>query len=112
LVCKTVERKSQLVPRKVTIESSIKFFGLDIGRSEGSTVSVEFDLPEGMDSKEFRRAYFTEKEQLDLTTLAMEKARGSVKDSAYVNSRQRIKQSYDKILGRSTADEAGNTPAE
>jgi len=107
-----VESKSQLVPRKVTIESSIKFFGLDIGRSEGSTLSVEFDIPEGMDPKEFKRAYFTEKEQLDLAALAMEKARGSVKDSAYTNSRQRIKQSYDRILGRGTADEAGNTPTE
>jgi len=104
--------KSQLVPRKVVLGSSIKFFGLDIGRSDGTEISVEFEVPDGIDGKELKKAMLLEKENLDNLVLIMENAKGTMKESFWKTSRQRLKDAYDSMLGRKKVDESSQPPAE
>lgn len=94
---------SKLQPRNITIESSTKFFGLDSGSSTGSTVAVEFDIPEGLEAADLRRATLEEKERLDLLTLTMELARGAIDNDAFERRKARIKAYYDKLLNRTQA---------
>jgi len=92
--------KSRLVPRTITVESNLKLFGLEQGRSEGSSVSIAFEVPEDMDEKELQRSMYLEKEGLDQAVLVMERVKGSLNDGMHKQSRDRIKLAYDKILKR------------
>lgn len=96
---------SKLRPKNITIESNVKFFGLDSGVSSGSTIAVEFEIPDGLEAADLRRAALEEKERLDLLTLTMELARGAIERNAYESRKKTLKVYYDKLLNRVKDDE-------
>lgn len=99
---------TRLIPKKLTLESSAKFWGgeRDGGFSSGSSQVVEFEVPEGMGLKDFSRAKFEEKERLDLQILLMELSRGALSKKDYQHRKDLVKAYYDKLLGRENDDRA------
>lgn len=89
-----------LRPRSITLESTFKVFSLDKGASDGSTLTMAFDVPPEMSPQELRKALLTEKERMDLLVLTMERAKGVVPDSVWVARKNRLKATYDQILKR------------
>lgn len=96
---------SRLQPKSITLESSLKFFGLDSGRSDGSSTSITFEIPPDMSSGEFRKALLEEKEQLDLLVATMELAKGTFARSKYENYKSGLRATYDKLLKRNGNEE-------
>lgn len=96
--------KKLLAPRTVTIESNLKAFGLDKGISDGTTVSVTYDVPPDTTRPEFTRLVLEEKERLDKLALYMEHAKGSVENDFLSRRKAQIERGYDKLLKR-TADD-------
>lgn len=94
----------KLTPKTVQIGSELKFFGLDRGASDGSSVSITFDIPEGVDDKEMRKLILTEKEKLDKLVLYCEQIKGSVDESVFKQRKAAITTAYDKLLGRTKAE--------
>ena len=97
---KNPDRELELIPGKVQLTSSLKFFGLDAGSSDGTEISIEFDVPAGMDRKTLRRAMLEEQERLDNLALYAQRLKGAVKDGLFHRRRAVIKENYDKLLGR------------
>lgn len=91
---------SRLRPRTITIESTVKFFELDRGMSSGSTVQMQFDIPDDMEDAELKIVRMEEKERLDLVLLSMEVARGGMSVENYSKRKNAIKANYDKLLKR------------
>ena len=89
-----------LKPKRVTIESNAKFFELDRGMSSGSTISMEYDIPEDLEGNDLKLEVYKRKEILDLTLLAMEVARGGISNQSYAERKEIIRNNYDKILKR------------
>lgn len=94
---------SYLQPTRITIESTLKIFSLDKGASDGSTLTIEFNLPEGALSADLsvKRAILEEKEVIDLLVLTMEKAKGVMSDALFLARKAMLKKSYDALLRRS-----------
>lgn len=90
----------KLIAKQVTVGSEAKFFGLDRGASDGSSVSITFEIPEGMDEKELKRAMLVEKERLDMFVLVAERIKESMPDNVFQQRKAALKSQYDKLLGR------------
>lgn len=87
-----------LTPSKVFLESSLKFFGLDVGSSSGSTLGIEYSVPEGLTGVELKKAILDSKMGLDLTVLAMEKMRGAVDHQVFSERKAFVQASYGRLL--------------
>lgn len=95
-----------LQPKSVRIEATLKYFGLDKGSSEGTAVSIEYLIPEGISRNELTKLMLTENERLDVFCLLSERLRGSLSDVDYKNRRDTLKLKYESLLGKVT--EAGH----
>jgi hypothetical protein len=95
----------RLTPRKVSIEANLKLFTLQTGISTGSSITVEFDVPDGLDPAELKDELYREKEQLDATLLTMELVRESLSREDYDRMRRRQRGAYDILLKRKPKDE-------
>jgi hypothetical protein len=97
----------KLIPKRVTVESSLKpFRSTDLGgASDGTSMSIEFEVPDGMDGRELRKAILSEKEHLDLLVLASERMKGAVSHELYQSRKKMLKASYDTALGRTQGED-------
>jgi hypothetical protein len=102
-----------LIPRQITVGSDFKAFTKSdpIGLSDGSSVSITFDVDPNLNDVELSRLVFIEKEKLDLATLTMEYAKGSITDTLFQHRKARIRGTYDKILKRGPEQTGGDQPA-
>lgn len=90
---------SKLKPRSVTIQSEVKFFRLgDNGSSDGSSIGVTFDIPDGLSAKETRLEILKEKRALDIMVLNAERLKGTIDERRYDLRKQAITTAYDKAL--------------
>lgn len=92
----------KMVPKTVRITSMLKFFGLETGSSGGTELSVEFAVPDGVTTKDFKRMVFEEKERLDTMALYAEAAKGSILASVFDSRKMVLRESYDRLLGRNS----------
>lgn len=88
-----------LAPRRVILTSSLKFFGLDVGASDGTEVAIEYELS-GEEGDDPRSDILAAKERLDLVVLAMEYAKGSLSAEKFVTRKSVLKARYDQLLRR------------
>lgn len=95
----------KLTPRSITISSELKFFGLDRGASEGTNLSVTFDIPEGVEGQLLKQLMLREKKSLDLLALACEHIKGSIGAEGYANRKALIERGYAPLLGKSEKEE-------
>lgn len=100
-----------LVPTKVRIKGQLKVWGGGAGQgvSDGSSFSVEYDVPDGIDLKTFRRLCLEQKQVLDQMALITERLKDAIGDEFYKLRMGKMKQNYDRVLGRLKDDGAGNT---
>jgi hypothetical protein len=93
---------SDLVPKRVWIRGEFKKWGGDreSGRTAGTTLEVEFDVPDGLGGRELLRQVHEEKEKLDLAALTSEYLRGTLGGSEYRRERATIRERYAKALDR------------
>lgn len=89
-----------LNPKKITIESNLKFFGLEIGASSGSTLTVDYEIEGSASTSELKSLYLTEKERLDQSVLLMEYARGALSGVDFTERKTVLTANYDKMLKR------------
>lgn len=94
-----------LMPTSFKLESSLKAFGLDKGFSDGSAVEFTYNVPPGLDRRDFMTLLWTEKERLDRMVLRMELAKGSITKQQYDARIGTLTGVYDKLLGRVKTDE-------
>ena len=92
-------------PKKVTLGSESKHFALDDGMSNGSSVSITFDIPKDMLNKDLVTWMYSEKEKLDLFVLSAEVLKGSLTKIAYAARKKVIKENYDRLLHRQSEDD-------
>lgn len=97
---RTLRAELRLRPDRITLEASLKLFGLDQGQSNGSTIAIEFDVPADMDPDYVREQTWREKERLDVLVATMELARGNLTRDAYDKWRAFHKKAYDSLLKR------------
>lgn len=88
----------QLIPKEVTIEGSFKTFGLDKGRSDGTTVSMTFTVPEGMSIGELRMAMLKEKCKVDVLCFTAEALKGTIAAPLYEKLKGDLTKAYDKLV--------------
>lgn len=93
-----VKEIKELVPVTVTLESSLKLFGLQRGESVGTAVSVEFSVPGGVTRKDLTLLLLAEQERLDKYCLLAEHAKGAMDDGAFNVAKASICDRYDLIL--------------
>lgn len=89
-----------LKAKTVTIESSLKLFGLDRGMSDGSAVIITFEIEGDGTEADVRRATLEQKEKLDVLVATMELATGAMSNDQYTSRKKYIKGAYDHILKR------------
>lgn len=82
------------------VESSLKVFSLDRGSSDGSTISITFDVPPGMQRNDLNRALLEEKEKLDMLVLHMERLKGTISPDFFGTRADQIKAAYATIPKR------------
>lgn len=87
-----------LTPKNVRLESSLKYFGLEKGSSEGTTISIEYGVPEGITRKDLTILMLAENERLDLFCLLTERLRGALTDADYTTRRDALKAKYKTLL--------------
>lgn len=88
----------KLKATEVWVESSFKAFGLDRGKSSGSTVSVKFAIPSDVEGLELRLQVLEEKKRLDLLVLSMEMLRGGISNKDYQETKSAVTATYEKIF--------------
>lgn len=93
----------------MTVTSDLKIFGLESGRSSGSSISMSFEVEEEQ-SQDLTKRIYAIKFDLDKKTLAMEFLRGSMLRSEYDERLLALKTSFGKLLGdqNDTANSQGN----
>lgn len=92
-----IKEMSEFIPKKVRIESNLKLFSLEGGKSTGSSIEVEYDVPEGISKDDFTRLVMKHKEKLDYDLLIMEMARGSLSTGDHNRLKGAEKELYQKI---------------
>ncbi|HEC65657.1 MAG TPA: hypothetical protein ENI23_10195 [bacterium] len=92
-------------PKKVTLGSESKHFVLEDGVSNGSSVSVTFDIPKDMPKKELVTWMYSEKERLDLFVLSAEVLKGALSKDLYAVRKAVIKENYDRLLHRQSEED-------
>jgi len=95
---------TKLTPKSVTIGSEAKHFELDGGVSNGSSISITFDVPNTTSRKELAKWILTEKEKLDLFVLSAEVLKGALSKEHYAARKLLIKSNYDRALHRQSED--------
>lgn len=99
-------QETTLKPVRVTLESSLKLFGLQQGSSEGSLIQMTFEIPEGFENNgQLLRLMLREKEKLDLFCLSAERLRGTLTSEEYQRRRALILQSYASVLDKDVTTE-------
>jgi len=98
---------TKLIPTKVTIGSEAKHFNLDDGVSNGSSVSMTFDIPEPSVTTrhDLNGWILAEKEKLDLFVLSAEVLKGALSKEDFARRRATIKANYDRVLHRLSEDD-------
>ncbi|HEC60639.1 MAG TPA: hypothetical protein ENI27_00100 [bacterium] len=89
-----------LIPKKITLGSEAKHFALDEGVSNGSSVSMTFDVPKGISKHDLVQWMYLEKEKLDLFVLSAEFLKGAVSTAEYTARKATIQMNYDRVLHR------------
>lgn len=84
---------------RTTIESSLKFFGLDQGVSTGSSMTVEVDIPFEFGTPEFAREALLAKLKLDKLVLTAEATAGHISGAEYKQRKHVLLNSERKIKG-------------
>jgi len=97
---------TKLTPRSVTIGSEAKNFALDDGVSNGSSISITFDIPRDADRHELAISILSEKEKLDLFVLSAEYLKGALSSDEYARRKALIKANYDRCLHRQSSDDS------
>lgn len=94
------EEPKRLIPRRVTVGTSFKSWGGEpsSGTSEGTDLSIEFDVPDGIQGKELKLALLLEKMELDQLALVAERAKGTITNDFFARRRDLLKANYGKIL--------------
>ena len=92
-------------PKKITLGSEAKHFQLDDGMSNGSSVSMTFDIPDDLPNKDLVMWMYAEKEKLDLFVLSAEHLKGALGRDDYIRRKTQIKAAYDTLLHRRSDDE-------
>jgi len=97
---------TKLIPKSVTIGSEAKHFALDDGVSNGSSISITFDVPKPdiTTRKDLTQWILAEKEKLDLLVLSAEVLKGALSSDEYARRKTLIKANYDKALHRHSDD--------
>jgi hypothetical protein len=82
------------------IQTEAKFFGLERGSSDGTVISMTYDVDSAAlgDRNGFRIELFREKLSLDLMALAMERMKGSVPEAMYNARVSAVRSAYDRAL--------------
>lgn len=97
---------SKLRPTSITLHSELKFFRLgDNGSSDGTSMGITFEVPEGLAGKDLRIEMLREKRALDLMVLNAEMLKGSIDATRYEKRKAVLIQQYDKALKGLTGDE-------
>lgn len=104
--------EATLIPKQVTVTSEVKFFGLDRGASDGSGLTVTFDIPPGISRKDLERMIWVEKERLDLQVLIAERVKESITEENFKHRVERMKATYAKLVGREVPAPVPAQPAE
>ena len=93
---------SDLEPRRTWIRGEFKKWGGDreSGRTAGTTLEVEFDVPEGLSGSALRRAILEEKEKLDQLALTAEYLRGTLTQAEFAEERGTLRERYDRAFDR------------
>lgn len=100
----------KLQPRSVTIQSEVKFFRLgDAGSSDGTSMGMTFDIPEGMTTREVRIEMLKEKRALDLMVLNAERLKGTIDDRRYDLRKSTIMRSYEAALKGTESEQQTDT---
>lgn len=86
-----------LIPKEVTVESTFKAFDLDAGKSDGTTISVTYSVPEGATQLELAEAVMRESYRTSSQCLKAEAAKGSISDSFYKERMERMKVTYGRM---------------
>lgn len=86
-------------PKSFTVESSLKFFGLERGVSSGTMLQATFELEDGED---LQSSMIKAKESLDGLALKMEVANGGVTKDAFARISTGQREVYNRLLGRKT----------
>ena len=92
-------------PKKMTLGSESKHFALDEGMSNGSSVSITFDIPKDMPNKDLVTWMYSEKERLDLFVLSAEVLKGALSKNEYAVRKATIKTNYDRLLHRRSEED-------
>lgn len=89
-----------LTPTTILIQSEIKFFGLNRGASDGTSLGITFEVaPEAAaDQRGFRLCIFEEKKRLDLMSLHMEYMKGSCTKDEYEDRKRVLTANYDSAI--------------
>lgn len=90
--------EARLSPRSVTISSELKTFSKERGGTDGSFVSVSYDVPEGTKHGDLAALTLREKRSLDLLVLHMERMKGVLSDEFYSARVDAIRKNYDNAL--------------
>jgi len=103
-----------LSPTSIWIQSEVKFFTLnrgsdDPGTTDGSAVSITFEVAEGTSMHDLRVAMFDEKRRLDLAVLSMERMKGVVPNNVYNLRAEAIKKNYDNAMANLKPAEASDS---
>lgn len=98
---------TELIPKSVTISSEAKHFELDGGVSNGSSLSITFDVPKPdvTSRKDLTQWVLAEKEKLDLLVLSAEVLKGALSADEYARRKALIKSNYDRVLHRQSQDD-------
>lgn len=99
--------KKTLVPRSVTLGAELKFFSLEKGATDGTQLSVTFDVPPDVTLHDFKIMCHEQQRDLALYVLTSERLKGSLTSELYATRKNTIVKNYEKI----TEQEAGKEPA-
>lgn len=97
-----------LIPKSITIEGNFKPFnkGDPMGVSDGTSISITYEIPDGISRKDLNRMVLEEKRHIDLMCLVAERMKGSVPDSIFNARKAQILSAYAaKGIGRPTTEE-------
>lgn len=90
-----------LIPKEVTVESTFKSFGLDAGKSDGTTISVTCSVPEGATQLELAEAVLREAYRTSLQCLKAEAAKGTISKEFYEERSIRMRDTFKRVLSMS-----------
>jgi len=95
---------SDLIPKTVVLESTFKSIQLTANSSDGTSVTISFTVPTGLQGKELKLQMYKEAESLHLFTLNNERMKGTITEETYQRRRKLIKENFGFLLGRTDAE--------